>query len=171
MKKSMKTLETVLLERILKRHMEIQGNNENNENNCVEIRSHMGSILSHLQSTNTESQIHDHSLLQDTHHQGFVLAPRNRFIPNIDMRKFDSKDPITWIFHMEQFFDLHQTPRLHKVPIASLYLENNQFVWYQWLCEIINNSIIYCFIFIDELISHYGDIKINTLFGQLINIR
>jgi hypothetical protein len=36
---------------------------------------------------------------------------------------------------MEQLFDLHQTPRLQKVPIASLYLENYQFVWYQWFCE------------------------------------
>ena len=28
-------------------------------------------------------------------------------LPNIDMRKFDGKDPITWIFQMDQFFDLH----------------------------------------------------------------
>jgi hypothetical protein len=37
----------------------------------VETQSHMGSILSLLESTNTESQNHDHSLLQDPHHQGF----------------------------------------------------------------------------------------------------
>ena len=51
---------------------------------------------------------------------GFNFGPRNYFIPKIDMRKFDNKDPITWIFHMEQFFDLHQVPTLKKVTISSL---------------------------------------------------
>ena len=48
--------------------------------------------------------------------------PRGIQLPKIDMRKFDRKDPITWIFQMEQFFDLHQVPNLQKVTIASLYL-------------------------------------------------
>ena len=61
--------------------------------------------------------------------------PRGIQLPKIDMRKFDGKDPITWIFQMEQFFDLHQVPNLQKVTIASLYLEPEQFVWYQWICE------------------------------------
>jgi len=51
------------------------------------------------------------------------------------MRKFDGKDPKTWIFHMEQFFDIHQVPALQKVNLASLYFEPNQLVWYQWICE------------------------------------
>ena len=44
-------------------------------------------------------------------------------LPKIDMRKFDGKGPLTWIFQMEQFFDIHQVPNLQKVAIASLYLE------------------------------------------------
>jgi hypothetical protein len=51
------------------------------------------------------------------------------------MRKFDGKDPITWILQMEQFFDLHNVPHTQKVQIASLYLEPNQFVWYRRLCS------------------------------------
>ncbi len=51
--------------------------------------------------------------------------------PKIDMRKFDGKDPITWILQMEQFFDLHQVKSLQKVTIDSLYLEPEQFVWYR----------------------------------------
>ena len=35
-------------------------------------------------------------------------------LPMIDMRKFDGKDPITWIFQMEHFFDLHQVPTSKK---------------------------------------------------------
>jgi hypothetical protein len=46
------------------------------------------------------------------------------------MLKFDGKDPIRWILHMEQFFDLHNVPHTQKVGITSLYLEPNQFVWY-----------------------------------------
>ena len=61
--------------------------------------------------------------------------PRCNQLPKIDMRKFDGKEPITWIFQMEQFFDLHQVPNLQKVAIASLYLGIEQFVWYQWLCD------------------------------------
>ena len=40
------------------------------------------------------------------------------------------KDPITYIFQMDQFFDIHQVPTLQKVTIASLYIEPGQFVWY-----------------------------------------
>ena len=44
-------------------------------------------------------------------------------LPKIDMIEFNGKDPITWIFQMEQLFDMHQVPNLQKVPIATLYLE------------------------------------------------
>jgi hypothetical protein len=44
-------------------------------------------------------------------------------LPKIDMRKFNGNDPITWIFQMEHFFDIHQVPTSQKVAIASLYLE------------------------------------------------
>ena len=50
-----------------------------------------------------------------------------------DMRKFDGKDPVTWILHMEQYFDLHHVQLLQKVCIAFLYLEPNQIVWYRGL--------------------------------------
>jgi hypothetical protein len=61
MQKSMKFIEIVLLQRIPKRDMEIQENHENKENNGVETQSHVGNILSQLESTNIESQ--DHSSL------------------------------------------------------------------------------------------------------------
>ena len=57
--------------------------------------------------------------------------PRGIQLPKIDMRKFYDKDPITWIFQMEQFFYINQMPNLQKVTIASLYLDPEQFVWYQ----------------------------------------
>ena len=86
------------------------------------------------------------------------------------MRKFDGKDPITWIFQMEQFFDLHQVPTLQNVTIASLYLEPNQFVWYQWLYDR-KMTIISWSIFTEELIAHYGELNRNTFFNQLVNLK
>ena len=98
------------------------------------------------------------------HHHGFNSGTRNYFIPKIDLRKFDGNDPITGIFQMDQFFDLHQVPTLQIVTIASLYLELDQFVWCQWLCDHKKDSIISWSIFTEELITHYGDINRNTFF-------
>jgi hypothetical protein len=67
---------------------------------------------------------------------------------------------------MEQLFDLHQMRSLQKVTLASLYLEPDQFIWYQWLCEQKKDSIISWSIFTNELITHYGYIKSNAFFGQ-----
>ena len=53
---------------------------------------------------------------------------KNHYISKIDMRKFYSKDPVTWILHMEQYFDLQDVQPSQKVRIAYLYLEPNQFV-------------------------------------------
>jgi gas vesicle protein len=40
---------------------------------------------------------------------------KTNHVPKIDMRKFDGKDPITWILQIEQFFDLHNVPHTQKV--------------------------------------------------------
>ena len=98
-------------------------------------------------------------------------SPRGLQLPKIDMRKFDGKDPITWIFQMEQFFDIQQVPNLQKVTIVSLYLEPQQFVWYQCLCERKKNTIKSWSIFTEELIAYHDDVKSNSFFTQLINIR
>jgi hypothetical protein len=50
---------------------------------------------------NNESQNHDHSSPQDPRHWVLDLIPKNYLIPKTDMRMFDGKDPITWIFSME----------------------------------------------------------------------
>ena len=92
-------------------------------------------------------------------------------LPKIDMKKFDGKDSITWIFQMEKFFDTHQVPNLQKVAIASLYLEPQQFVWYQWLYECKKKTIISWSIFTEESIEYHDDVKSKSLFNQLINLR
>ena len=72
---------------------------------------------------------------------------------------------------MQQFFDIHQVPTLQKVTIASLYLEPNQFVWYQWICDRKNHFIVSLSIFTEDWIEHYGYINRNTFFIQLVNLK
>jgi len=57
------------------------------------------------------------------------VGSKTHHIPKIDMRKFDGKDPATWILQMEQFFDLNNVQNTQKVHMATVYLEPNQFVW------------------------------------------
>ena len=85
------------------------------------------------------------------------------------MRKFDGKDPMTWILQMEQLFYLHDVPHSQKVQISSLYLEPNQFLWYRWLCSL--KSLVTWTIFTKELITHYEDTRRNNFFSQLINLK
>jgi hypothetical protein len=87
-------------------------------------------------SENSYHEIHDEDTRKvNQEWRNSNLGLKTNHIPKIDMRKFDAKDPITWIPQMEQFFDLHNVPYTQKVRIASLYLEPNQFVWYIWLCS------------------------------------
>jgi len=86
-----------------------------------------------------------------------------------DMKKFDGKDPVNWILHMEQYFDLHEVQLLQKVRIASSYLELDQFLWYKGLCS--HKPLITWSIFMEEMIAHYEDTKRNTFVSQLINLK
>jgi hypothetical protein len=68
------------------------------------------------ESENASHEIHDEDtrkVNQEWRNSNFGLKT-NR-VPKIDMRKFDGKDPITWILQMEQFFDLHNVPHTQKV--------------------------------------------------------
>ena len=69
---------------------------------------------------------------------------KNHHIPKMDMRKFDGKDPATWILQMDQYFDLNNMKNTQKVRIETLHLEQNTFVWYRWIfshkknCHLVN---------------------------------
>jgi gas vesicle protein len=57
-------------------------------------------------SENVSHEIHDEDtrkVNQEWRNSNFGL--KTNHVPKIDMRKFDGKDPITWILQMEQFFD------------------------------------------------------------------
>jgi hypothetical protein len=65
---------------------------------------------------NVSHEIHDEDTMkvnQEWRNSNFGL--KTNHVPKIDMRKFDGKDPITWILQMEQFFDLHNVPHTQKI--------------------------------------------------------
>jgi hypothetical protein len=67
-------------------------------------------------SENLSHEIHDEDIRkmnQDWRKSNFGL--KTNHIPKIDMKKFDGKDPITWILHMEHRFDLYGVPHTQKV--------------------------------------------------------
>jgi hypothetical protein len=69
-----------------------------------------------LESENVSHEIHDEDtrkVNQEWRNSNFGL--KTNHVPKIDMRKFDGKDPITWILQMEKFFDLHNVPHTQKV--------------------------------------------------------
>jgi gas vesicle protein len=72
------------------------------------------------ESENVSHEIHDEDIRkmnQEGRNSNFGL--KTNHVPKIDMRKFDGKDPITWILQMEKLFDLHDVPHTQKVQIAS----------------------------------------------------
>lgn len=89
-------LENLPFERLFKMGMEIQVNLEHKEKYVVENQSHMGSMLSQLESTNLN---HKNILMnfQSKIHITRSSCQQQR-ITKIDMRKFDGNDFITWIF-------------------------------------------------------------------------
>jgi hypothetical protein len=122
------------------------------------------------ESENVSHEIHDgdtRKVKQEWRNSNIGL--KNNHVPKIDMRKFDGKDPITWILQMEQFFDLHNVPHTQKVRIVSLYLEPKKFVWYRWICSC--KSLVTWTIFTEEMIAHYEDTRSNTFFSKLINLK
>ena len=79
------------------------------------------------------------------------------------MRKFDGKDLITWILHMEKYFDLYNVQNTQKVRIATLHFEQSTFLWYRWLCP--RKKIVTWSISMEEMISYYEDTNRNAFFS------
>ena len=140
---------------------------------CMEdLKTNLTKFLQEM-ITNGErvvKETHDENKINANH--DFIdskVGLKTHHIPKINMGKFDGKDPATWILQMEQFFDLNNVQNTQKARIATLYLESNQFVWYQLLCS--RKKIITWAIFMEELTAHYEDTKRNTFFSQLISLK
>jgi chromosome segregation ATPase len=92
------------------------------DTNIDELKGEIMEVLKNFiiektpESENASHEIHDvdsRKVNQEWRNSNFGL--KTNHVPKIDMRKFDGKDPITWILQMEQFFDLHNVPHTQKV--------------------------------------------------------
>ena len=145
--------------------------NTNLKTSMADLKTDLTNFLQEI-LTNGEKVVketHDENKRNVNHYSiDTNVGSKTHHIPKIDMRKFDGKDPATWILQMEQFFDLNNVQNAQKVRMATLYLEPNQFVWYQWLCY--RKQFITWAIFTEELVAHYEDKKSNTFFSQWISL-
>lgn len=71
------------------------------------------------------------SVLQGT---ATTTATRNRTdIMSLEVPKFDGTEPHSWVFKIEEYFNLHNTPEEHRIPIASFHMEGEASSWFRWL--------------------------------------
>ena len=98
---------------------------EVNKNKDVESLSLTGKVEAQLTIKKFESLTYDLSVDQDPHFHGFNSTPRNYFIPNIDMIKFDGNYPVTWIFQMEPFFETMMKKLRNRAIMEYLIKWNN----------------------------------------------
>jgi hypothetical protein len=67
-------------------------------------------------SDNVSHEIHDEDTRKmNPEWRNSIFGLKNNHFPKINMRKFDGKDPITWILQMEKLFDQHDVPQTQKV--------------------------------------------------------
>ena len=57
------------------------------------------------------------------------VGSKTHHIPKIDMRKFEGKDPATWILQMEQFFDLNNVQKHRKGTYCSFIFGTKSVLW------------------------------------------
>lgn len=48
----------------------------------------------------------------------------------LEVPRFDGKDPLGWIFKIQQFFDYQGIPDPERLTVASFYMEGPALCWY-----------------------------------------
>jgi len=51
----------------------------------------------------------------------------------LDFPRFTGDDAMTWLYKIEKFFTLYNTPDEQKVAIASIHFEGKVLPWFQLL--------------------------------------
>lgn len=88
----------------------------------TDLSGKVDSILDHLRLR--DLQQHPPSVSNMSAHRNFV---------KLDIPRFDGRDPLGWIFKMNQLFQYQNTPKEERITVASLYLDGAALSWYQWM--------------------------------------
>ena len=87
-----------------------------------ELKINMNKLLQEMvtKGERVVKETHDENKINVNHDSiDSNVGSKTHHIPKIDMRKFDGKDPATWILQMEQFFDLNNVQNTQKVRMAT----------------------------------------------------
>ena len=52
--------------------------------------------------------------------------------PKLDFPRFNGDDSTGWIYREEQYFSIHITFYVNKIPLASFHLEQEAIQWFCW---------------------------------------
>jgi hypothetical protein len=55
---------------------------------------------------------------------------QEKHIAGMEFPRFTSKNPSTWIFRANQFFEHHKTPILDRIPIAVFHMKGEALSWF-----------------------------------------
>ncbi|KAH0776226.1 hypothetical protein KY290_007637 [Solanum tuberosum] len=68
------------------------------------------------------------------HGKDTLEAPTLRHRPaSVELGRFRGENPEAWIFQAERYFDFYGIAEMHKLTLASFYLNGEALEWYQWL--------------------------------------
>nr|GEZ34519.1 hypothetical protein [Tanacetum cinerariifolium] len=79
--------------------------------------------------------------------------------------RFEEGDLVDWIFQIQQYFDLHQTPVEHLLRVASFYFVGAALSWFQWVKR--NTQINDWATFLVALHERFGTPENEDFQGQL----
>ena len=102
------------------------------EGNMEYLKKYMEGLKEGLEKLLQEKLPNGEKVVEETHDEKKINVNRDLInlnfgwktyhIPKMDIRKFDGKDLVTWILHMDKYFDLNNMKNTQKVGIKTLHL-------------------------------------------------
>ena len=99
----------------------------------IDLKTYMEELKINMNKLLQEMVINGERVVKETHDENNKnfnhdsidsnVGSKTHHIPKIDMRKFDGKDPATWILQMEQFFDLNNVQNTQSY-VLQFYIWN-----------------------------------------------
>nr|KYP32147.1 hypothetical protein KK1_047233 [Cajanus cajan] len=110
------------------------------------------SLLNKKQQDEDPENVSTHSTPHSTSHSHTARISTKDF--KIDLPKFDGTEVDDWIFCLEEYFDVANTPVEHRIKVASFHMIGPAYAWYKWMVR--NNYTQDWTVFVDALQKRFG---------------
>nr|DAD27430.1 TPA_asm: hypothetical protein HUJ06_028898 [Nelumbo nucifera] len=101
---------------------------------------------------------------------GSTMGTSTSWLINLDFPRFDgNEDPASWIYRVEQFFEIQKIKENEKLPLAAYHLEGDVQLWYHLLKQ--EKGVLSWEILMEELRARYGPSQYDDPFGELTKLR